>query len=291
MKRKIFSVGTIIICLMSITISFGAHSAQKQAEEQEYNKAMAHIKAMRDSIDSGQIVKLEDYEKFTDEILKKWSQRNKEKYSRLILQICGPLRSGQFSDDRQYDVARKYALSILGEPNEIPVIMELELTGYVVTLTHLPNPPKGEDFAQRRKKEVDIHLHAWKRLIDSIDPKWDPCDLPLLNVSPPPSSGLPSGVSPEAIKDPKIRAEYENAIEKNRQKAERHLEQYTLRKWLNRFPKRAEIYIVDAHSKPPFNLEELKQYLDKYKINEKTKTRIIETVTKNIEKQTKRNKE
>ena len=107
-----------------------------------------------------------------------------------------------------------------------------------------PNSPKGEDFAQRRKKDVQIRLHAWKRLIDAIDPNWDPNDKPVRNVVPPTETGLPSGVTPEAIKDSKLRAEYIQAIDKNRKKAEKYLKQSKLLDWLKRYPKSVERDIV-----------------------------------------------
>jgi hypothetical protein len=58
-----------------------------------------------------------------------------------------------------------------------------------------------------------------------------------------------------------------------------------LRDWLKRFPKRAEQYIIRAYSKPPFDVEELKQYLDNYIADTKTKARILDAVTKNMQEQ------
>jgi len=146
--------------------------------------------------------------------------------------------------------------------------------------------PKGQEWVQQRRKDVEIRLHAWKRLTDAIDWSWDPNDVPLINVPLPVGVGGEAGGEAKHIKDPKLRAEYEAAIEKNRQKAERYNKQYRLRKWLKRFPKRAERYIIQAYSRPPYNLEELKQFLDTYIADAKTRSRIINAVTKNIEKQT-----
>ena len=98
-------------------------------------------------------------------------------------------------------------------------------------------------------------------------------------------------MSPEHIKDPALRARYEAAIQKNRQRIERRTEQSRLHSWLKQFPNRAESYIIRAYSKAPFNLKELEQYLDKYIADSKTKTRIVNTVTKNIEKHTGENPE
>jgi hypothetical protein len=131
--------------------------------------------------------------------------------------------------------------------------------------------------------DTKMRLHAWKRLLDAIDPTWDANDFPVINVTPPSASGAPSGVAPHAIKDPRLRAEYEEAIERNRQKAQRYSEQNRLHKWLKRFPKTAEEYIIRAYSKPPFDVGELKEFLQTYITDEETKATILHAVTKNTE--------
>ena len=47
-----------------------------------------------------------------------------------------------------------------------------------------------------------------------------------------------------------------------------------------------EKYLVQTYSIPPFANDELRQFLEKFKIDEKTQTRITEAVTKNMDKQT-----
>ncbi|MCK4824602.1 hypothetical protein KA005_53110 [bacterium] len=263
----------------------GPAGVSSQAEKQEYKRDMARIKDLEKSFKPGLVNDLEEYEKFADEILKKWRDRNKEYNARLILEICGPLSSGTFEDDRRHDLARKYALSVLEKSEEILVEMELKLTGHVMTSMYTPNAPKGEDLAQRRKKDVEIRLHAWKRLLGAIDPNWDPNEEIWSPNAVGALMGLPSGISPEGVKDPKLRAEYKAALQKNREQIERRTKQYRLHDWLKSYPKRAERYIVKAYSKPPFNLEELKQYLGKYAVDEKTRARILDAVKKNMEEQ------
>jgi len=263
----------------------GPAGVSSQAEKQEYKRDMARIKDLEKSFKPGLVNDLEQYEKFADEIQNKWRDRNKEYNARLILEICGPLSSGTFEDDRRHDLARKYALSVLEKSEEISVEMELKLTGHVMTSMYTPNSPKGEDLAQRRKKDVEIRLHAWKRLLRAIDPNWDPNEVVGSPNSVGALMGLPSGISPESIKDPKLRAEYEAALQKNRQQIERRTKQYRLHDRLKSYPKRAERYIVKAYSKPPFNLEELKQYLGKYAVDKKTRARILDAVKKNMEEQ------
>jgi hypothetical protein len=287
-KKIIICLGVFIGYMMVTSLSLGVNSIPSEAETKDYKDEMTIIDKMKGSINSGKNVKLEDYEKFADEILKKWNPKNKEYNSRLILEICGPLGSGQFEDNRQYDLARKYALSVLEEPNEILVLVEIVLSGYVQTLTQLPKPPKGEDYAQRRKKDVEIHLHAWKRLIDSIDPNWDPNEGLLSENGVGVSFGFPGSIAPESINDPKLRSEYETALEKSKLDIERDTNQRRLHTWLRIYPKIAEDYIIHAYSQEPYNLDELKKYLEKYKIiDEKIRNRILETVQKNINAQNK----
>ena len=275
----------IIFCYSIRGNFWGVAPESSEMEKQEYKQELARIKELRKSFTSGPKNDLKIFEKFADEIRSKWSQKNKEYYACLMLELCGPLSSGRFNDDRQYELSRKYALSALEKPDEIPLETELELTGHVITLIYTPYTPKGQDWVQRRRKDVEIRLHAWKRLLDAIDPNWDLNDLPVSNVTPPLATGLPSGVAPESIKDPNLRAEYEASIENNRKKNEKYSRQYRLYKWLKKFPRYAETYIIRAYSKPPFDLEELKRNLNKYLSDEITKTRIVDAVTKNIEKQ------
>ncbi|MCH8120532.1 MAG: hypothetical protein IIC00_12480 [Planctomycetes bacterium] len=286
-KKSLICFLILACCLLAAKrVSFGASPEASEMEKQEYKHAINQIKSLRKSLKPGKTNNLKSYENFADEIQSKWSRRNKEHYARLMLEICGPLSSGDFKGNRPYTLARKYALSVLERPDAVPLTLELELTGHVMTLMCTPYAPEGADFAQRRKKDVQIRFHAWKRLIDAIDPKWNPNDKPFRNVAPPTETGLPPGISPEVIKNQELRAIYEKAIERNRLKSVRYLEQSRLRDWLKRFPKRAEAYIIQAYSKPPFNLQELKQYLDKYIANKKTKDKILDAVKKNMEKQT-----
>jgi len=286
-RNRICSCAIVCFFLLDYSV-LGVNSEAVELGEQQYKQELSRIHSMRNSLKPGLVNDLEEYEKFADEIQKKWRQGTKQNYANLMLEICKPLSSGNFRSNRRHELARRYALSALEKPEEIRIEMELELTGHAVTLMYTPDSPKGEDFAQRRKKDIEVRLHAWNRLTGAIDPSWDPNDVPFINVPLPPGVEGISGMSPDAIEDPQRRAEYEAAIERNKRKAERYNEQYRLRNWLKRFPKRAEEYIILAYSEPPFNLEELKQYLAKYIADQKTKASILNAVTKNMEAQAER---
>lgn len=285
------NAATIVVMLVCISFVQGMaideNSEPSERETQEYRQELARVRAMRRSLTPGLTNDLGKYEKFVDEIQHKWSQRNKKYYARLMVNACGPLSSGNFKDDRRHELARKYALSALENPDEIPLTLELEATVHVLTPMMGLKTPRPEDFAQRRKKDVEVRLHAWKRLMDAVDPNW------ALDLNDPPcigeddiatELGLPARIAPEDVGDATLRAKYEAAIRKRRQRVERDLEQNRLHKWLKKFPKRAEIYITRIYSYPPFNVAELEKSLNDYAIDEKTKTRILDTVTKNCEK-------
>jgi hypothetical protein len=288
MVAKKITISFLVLVYISLVpnITFGASSEPSESEKKEYKQDMTRIEDFRKSFKPGLVNDLKEYEKFADAIQKKWSRQNKEYYARLMLEVCGPPSSGTFADDRRYDVARRYALSVLEKSEEISIEMELKLTGHVVTLMYTPNSPKGEDFAQRRKKDVEIRLHAWKRLFDTIDPNWDPNEELRSPNAVATSMGFPGTIAPEAIKDPKLRAEYEAAMQKNREDIERYTKQYRLRDWLKSYPKSRERDIVLMYSEPPFNLEELNQYLETYIADEKTRSRIVDAVKENMEKHT-----
>ena len=286
-KMTIEKIVIGLMCFLLVQgMTFGVDIEGPAMEKDEFQQDFSRIREVDRSLSEGSENSLVDYERFADELLSKWKSRNRENYARLVLAVCGPLGSGRFKEYRGYEVARKYALSALDKPQEISVETEMELTGYVTTWTHGPNAPKGRSWEELRRQDVKVRLHAWRRLLDSIDHVWDPNDLPVSNVVPPPATGLPSGIAPEAIQDPKLRAEYEAAIEANRQKAERYAQQNALRKWLERYPKRTEEFIVQAYSIAPCNNDELAQYLEEYKLDEKTKSRIVEAVRKSIAEQT-----
>ena len=285
--KKITTSFLVLMCLSLLqNITFGASLESSETENQEYKQELNRIKSLGKSFTPGPTNDLKSFERLANEIQSKWSQKKKEYYARLMLEVCEPLSSGRFNDERQYDVARRYALSALAESNKIPLEVELELTGHIMTDTVTPRAPTGQEWAKRQKQDVEVRFHAWRRLIDAIDPNWDPNDIQFyINVPLPSGVEGEAGVSPDSVKDPKLRAEYEAAIKKNREKAERYSEQNRLHKWLKRFPKRAEEYIIQAYSKPPFDVEELKQYLDKYIADTKTKARILDAVTKNMQEQ------
>jgi len=247
----------------------------------EFEKMFETVAAARASVEEGMSNNLESYERMASAVDEEWRDVNPEQHAKLMLEVCKPLSSGAFEDSRRYDIARRYAVSALKQADKIPVATELELVGHVVTLCIGPNATVGEEYARRRAEDTALRLHAWKRLLDAIDPNWDPNATWFAKPVPPAETGLPAGVAPEAIAGEKLRKEYEAAIERTRQKSEEYSTQNRLRKWLKRFPQRAEKDIIAAYSRPPFDTDALAELLDNYLPKEEARTRIIDKVVAN----------
>jgi len=277
-----------ILVLLGYNIAFSGNTEATPQVKQEYERDHKRAEDLNTSLSQRDVVRdLNAYEAFADSIDQKWRGRNREYYARLMLNICNPLSSGIFKEDRQYELARKYALTALEEPDSIPLKLELDLIGHVVTDIIAPGAPKGADFAKKRAVYTAVRLHAWKRLLGVIDPNWDSTEILSADIMPTAEmarkmGSIRSGMDPKAIKDSTLRAEYEELIRLNNEKLEKHQEQYEYRDWLNRFPKGAENHIIQAYSQPPFALEELRKMLNDQLPDKEAKTRIIAAVEKNM---------
>jgi len=89
-------------------------------------------------------------------------------------------------------------------------------------------------------------------------------------------------MDPSAIKDPKLRQEYEALIEQNGNNIRANFRQRRLSDLNDRYPKQAEQYLTASYSTPPYNFEELRVFLDKYLTDKAVKTRILDSVAKKM---------
>jgi hypothetical protein len=186
------------------------------------------------------------------------------------------LSSNPFDNPRQFVLAREYALLALAEPNEILLETELDLVGHVISDMRAIGDP---EWPTRRREDAEIRLHAWKRLSDAIDPDWDPNAVAWSPNAIGVKMGFDGYVAPESIADVKLRAEYEAAIEKNRQITERWSRQMRLHRRVKWYLPREEKYIVRAYSEPPYDIKELAALLNQYMRDERARVRMLNAVT------------
>lgn len=262
----------------------GLSAEEQRLYRQDRDKALSLRKVMA----TRKAVDLKAVEGLGDELDRKWSGLNRECHARLLLEICKSLGYDKIKDERAYTVARRYALSALAKPDRIPPRLELELVGYVVTpMIVITNAMGTNEFSCARRVDVQARLHAWRRLNSALDPKWGPNERVTATVMPPADVPIEvSDMSPDDIKDPKLRAEYVAAIQKKQRELDAHFEQSQLRDWLKRYPDSAKEFIVYIYSHPPYDPEELRQTLDAYLTDKEAKSQILDAVKKNIAAQT-----
>lgn len=82
-------------------------------------------------------------------------------------------------------------------------------------------------------------------------------DMPYLNVAPPLGAASRARVDPKAIKDEKLRKQYESALAENAKKAEYCNQQLALRRLLNGFQIRTLNYLTFAYLGDPSAHDEL----------------------------------
>lgn len=177
-----------------------------------------------------------------------------------ILQVC----SDQASLGRKGAyLARVRATRVLEKTDDLPLNVHWSLVSFAGrNVDSEGNPMKGEAKAELRKQTAISMLEAWRRLEKTIDKNWDPEDPDVVYVMPP--GGGPPGMSPEAIADPKLRAEYEAAIKANLEKIARHVQQIYARRMREHDVPRAKRSLIWWYMEEPDRVDELQALLDKY---------------------------
>lgn len=287
LKRKIMLSVLLAIAFFS-TISYGANDDQFS---HDYTRA----NTLRKSKD------IKGIQDLVKEIQREWSQKDKRKYGDLMVKTLNSWASAcrQSKIKPPLNIIRQHASQVLStydhnRSDNISIQTEFDLVSILhEEYEYSKGKRTDKEWSDARRNGSDMWFKTWRRLEDAIDDKWDSNILPVANVVPPKGvAGISfPGMSPEMIKDPIIRAEYERAIRKNREKVKIRNEQLKLRGIKNRYRRVIERYLVSTYSIPPYANKELEKYLNKYVAEEKTRANIIDEVTKKIEKQSQKQKE
>ncbi len=205
----------------------------------------------------------------------KWRKREQKQFVKYMFQVCSLLSSYDVGDtSKRALLLSQYATSLLRSGK----LTTEENIQFVEFLTLDPPVMDERAWAILRERKARLWLAAWRRVAGSINPTFNFDDRPLLNVLPPLATGLPAGVSPESIKDPKLRAEYEAAIADNSAKAQRYSDQQYLKQNAARFFAEAERYLVSAYSRSPLDLPELNGLLTAYVGDPVVRKRVLDEV-------------
>jgi hypothetical protein len=205
---------------------------------------------------------LKDLLDLWDKTEQEWGSRGGKEYGQLTLEMMQVLNSNRFKsdDDTALKLGGRYAFVALRKADSFDLETEWRLLLHLKIFSNDMRLTGSQ--LEERNGYVKQWLHALKRLETEKDPNFDPNDVGRLNVTPP--EGVPvrlSGMSPESIKDPKLRAEYENAIKANSRKLEYFNQQYRLRQDEEFIVKHAVKYISVMYAQSPSNMAELNKLM------------------------------
>jgi hypothetical protein len=250
--------------------------AQLQNSRDELDTDLAKLDALRESRD------LDSLETVINRESPKWKARDRQSFLAYMFGACGEISSYDYPDrSKQATLLTRYAISVLSSG---PLSLE-ERVPFVEFLGLDPSKIDETAWKSLRQEKARFWLETWRLLSETRDLKFDPQDVPMINVAPPPGAGVPAGGSPTDIKDPKLRAEYERAIARNRAKIERFNEQHYVRTTADRFYEEAQRYLVNAYSRTPSDPLELERLLAEYIGDEAARNRVLEEVRERLHQQ------
>jgi hypothetical protein len=197
----------------------------------------------------------------------------------LLHQLAGELGTHDFRDSRQYYLSQLYALRALQFADALPLDTECELLGHAtrdIGQDGRPLPPAA--WATLRNTLAKAHLHAWQRVARVLNEKWDPSDTGFRSIEPPPETGLPAGVAPEAIKDARLRARYEADLAENRKKLRRAGEHAAALRLRDHWIPQAQKFLSWTYRQPPAAQGELEALLNEYIPDEAARRTVWEAV-------------
>jgi hypothetical protein len=203
---------------------------------------------------------------------KKWKSTDSASYLAYMYGACGEISSYDYPDRaKQAKLLTRYSLEVLDSEH---LSLEqrfrfLEFMGY--------DAPDWDEVTWRhlRFQKANLWLDTWKQFAVSVDPTFDGTEVPMINIDPPAGTSVPSGSSPEAVKDPKLRAEYEHSLAANLARTARINERQYLRMNAGQFYAEAEKYLVNAYSKAPTDSAELDHLLTRKRIDPATHARLL----------------
>jgi hypothetical protein len=218
-----------------------------------------------------------------DELELKWRKLDGHLYAQIMMEVCNAIANDASKDRRIRDLTENYVRLALANTGKFSWEDQYYLCEWLAY--ERPSSISDAAWTEGRREKALLWLQAWQRLEKEFDPSFDLNDRrnrPSMTIAPPLESNLPSGVAPEAIKDPKVRAEYEKAIAENEAKKIRVNKQIALHSGQKPFIQNAEKNLVKMYSQAPYDTNELKAYLNTYVSDRSERERIVDEVNKNI---------
>lgn len=153
---------------------------------------------------------------------------------------------------------------------------DVDFYGIDERIKRLPPMSKRDDekWRRQRRRRLEMWLWAINKIDHTIDPNFNPADVPQMNVAPPVGAEVSAGASPRAIKDPKLRREYEEAVKANAQKADRYRLQYLLRRLDKQWSTQMLAFAGSRYTSNPEDVKEVRGLIDTILSNSQRKKQL-----------------
>ena len=141
-----------------------------------------------------------------------------------------------------------------------------ELDGIPALIESIWDGNRRDDVSWRSRRRLKLHL--WITSLDvverSVDKNFNEDDVPEENMAPPQLEGsaYDSGIRPDAIKEPELRAQYEEMLKQNANKAEYYRFQRNIRRCEKEWSRKINSYIKHYYSDTDEDQKEIKDIID-----------------------------
>jgi hypothetical protein len=278
-------VGAVNICFARLRSDVASHvrsslstvwdskSVSSVRPKDDYQNDVDQLLALRSHA-------LDDLIAFAGHLEIKWRRVDWNQYARIMIYVCSEIANRGLNDVHVRKQTEHFAFLALTHSKMFQWEYQSSLVGWFSYQRW--SSTDGAWLSERREK-AELWLQAWRRLERETDPSFDikdPKNRPGSRVLPPEPQLLP-GSPVSAVKDPRLRAQYQAAITYNQKKSEKMLKQFPLQTQGPSFKARAERVLIQLYSQPAFRITELKQYLETYVKDATVRERILDAVKKN----------
>jgi len=215
---------------------------------------------------------------------------NKEDYARTVLEVSKRISAENFRksplEEQKILRAKKRQMlseltysALMGSGVSLGVRMELIPFCAISDSSMSSKKEDREKWGMNRSQMMDIVLETW-RDVDVLVRSLDITNVPEFSVSPPIEANLPDGGTPDMIKDPLLRKKYEDAIIRHEKRAAEFKRKYVQVKESKSFFTVTEFLVMRSYQRPPCEIGELEEKLDRYVKQKDVRDRIMENVRK-----------
>jgi len=264
-RTALYSCGLL---LLFVAIGIPA-SEDREAKQRAYGEDFMKIEEAGKQEDRSSLINI------SKQLETRWRGEDIGKYARLMNKILAVLRN-DFKEVNRAEIARLANEAIRSvdrqsggkiPPDALPAYWQLQdwYLSAQYRFYYYERGIESHDDSLWREQRLDVAsrtVGTLERIEKVMDPNWKKDVALRLQAEPP--KGMSSGIGPEAVKDPNVRAEYEKRIEENTRKNEWWKVQRDLRDLQGRLLKKVRSAIPAMYSRPPYDDEQLAQLLTEH---------------------------